>query len=423
MLIVVLISNLSIAQKQFIEKSYNTVYENDCKEITINTGKPVFVVIHISNFTPNDSLIALREYNELKKNFKECNFYFLQKKGKIKLNNSSKQILDLDEVNSSYEKIIYWKGKKDSDFLEYDKLVQSSEFFSEHLKKNKKSSYIDNYNAQIYDLRKQLVWEPNESSKTLSDKYILNSVFNQLRIFDNLAEFLNLDFKGVKKLVVNSSDKRIKNPWQEIFFNKQGLPTNSIITSDDSDGKKGTVIYEYKDDLLSKITVTFKDNDGEKYEYSSDFYYFDSKLIVVGNSGVMFYTLNLGFLTFKNYYPDETNFDFLIDTYNVTNTNELKYIQSSGLNNYTISFNSIDKKLPVVYTLRPEAKERNRIVSVLNKIDNLNYTVTSKNIVYKKIKYFNKNLISEVLLADPDDISKNKKLNQTKFDFKYEYYK
>src|SRR6187551_1182470 len=84
---VFLFCNFSIAQNQYIEKTYSTEYDEGCIEVSINNGKPVFVVVYINNSTPNDSLIAVREFNELKKNFKEASFYFLRKKGKIKLNN------------------------------------------------------------------------------------------------------------------------------------------------------------------------------------------------------------------------------------------------------------------------------------------------------------------------------------------------
>ncbi|WP_296146438.1 hypothetical protein [uncultured Flavobacterium sp.] len=421
LLILLFLCNLSTAQKQFVEKTYSTEYEEGCKEVSVNSGKPVFIVVYISNSIPNDSLIAVREFNELKKNFKGSNFYFLQTKGKIKFSNSNKEVLDFDEVNSSYEKIIYWNGKKESDFIEYDKIVQSSEYFSEVLNVSKTSSYIDDYNAKINDFRSQLVWEPNEKSKELSDKYLKNKLFEQLKAFEDFSDFLNLDFKGVKKLVVNSNLSK-KNPWQEIYFNKDGLPTKAIVTSDDSDGNKGTINYEYKDNLLSKITVSYKSQDGEVYEYSTDIYYSGQNLIASGDSRLIFYSTNSGFLTYKSYYMNEMNYEFLIDTYELIKGKELVYTESSKLNNAAMSFNSKENFLPVVYTLRPEAKN-DKHVSVLTKKDDLNYAVTRENVAYIKIKYLNKNLVSEVLLIDPDDISRNKKMNQYKFDFKYEYYK
>ena len=81
-IIVILFCNLNIAQNRFLEKKYNTEHDDNCLEITINPGKPIFVVVYINNSTPNDSLVAVREYNELQKNFKDSNVYFLTKKGK-----------------------------------------------------------------------------------------------------------------------------------------------------------------------------------------------------------------------------------------------------------------------------------------------------------------------------------------------------
>jgi hypothetical protein len=224
-------------------------------------------------------------------------------------------------------------------------------------------------------------------------------------------------------LTINSNLKNTKNPWQEIYFNKEGLPTKAIVSKEHSDETKIAVNYEYKDNLLSKVTISYKNNGAEESKYYTNIYYSDKKLILFNDSRIIVYTLNSGFLTYKSYYKNETNFDFLIDTYNLTGNNELKYTESSGLNNNTTVFKNTESFLPVIHTIRPEGDEYHKQVSVLKKIDDLNYAVTSKDVAYIKIKYFNKNLISEVLLIDPDDISKNKKMNQYKFDFKYEYYK
>ena len=420
---VLLFCNFSIAQKQFIEKTYNTEYDEGCLEVGINTGKPVFFMVYVNNSQPNDSLIAVREFNELKKNFKEANFYFLSKKGKIKLNNTSKENLNFDEINESYEKVIYWDGKKESELTEYKSIIKSSEYFSKILKVNKTSSYINDYNSQINSFNKQRVWEPDEHSEKLSNKYLKFFLFEQLKVIGDFSEFLNLDFKGVEKLTIKSNLEKIKNPWQEIYFNREGLPTKAIVSKDHSDETKITVNYEYKDNLLSKITVSYKNSGAEESKYYTNFYYSDKKLVVVNDSRIIVYALNSGFLTYKSYYMHETNFDFLIDTYNLNGSNELKYTESGGLNNNTMVFKNKESFLPVIYTIRPEGDEYHKQVSVLKKINDLNYTVTSKDVAYIKIKYSNKNLISEVLLIDPDEISKNKKMNQYKFDFKYDYYK
>lgn len=417
--------NFSNAQKQFNEKTYDTEYEEGCVEVTVSAGKPVFIVVYITNSYPNDSLIAVRELNELKNNFKGSNFYFLGKKGKIKINNSNKEVLELDEVNETYEKIIYWSGKKTSDYVEYDHLIQSSEYFSEILNTNKTSAYVEDYNAKVYSFRKQLVWEPNDQSKELSNKYLKYALFQQFKILGDFSEFLNLDFKGVKKVTINTTFKGAKNPWQEVYFNEEGNPIKAIVSTDDSDGKKATVLFEYKNSLLAKITISYKSSDDEVYEESTDIYYSNGNIITADDSRFGFYRTNSGFLTYKSYYAYETQYEFLLDTYELISDKEIKYTESSQLNNYILKFNSKDKFLPVVYTLRPERADDDvdKNILVLSQVDALNYVVTSKKVADTKIKYLNKNLIIEVLLINPDDISRGKKTNQYKFDFKYEYYK
>lgn len=410
----------SIAQKQVVEKTYNTEYDDNCKELTISEGKPIFIVVCINNGFPNDSLIAVREFKELKKNFIGSNFYLLEKKGKLKFKNLTKQILSYDEVNDSYEKIIYWDGKKGSEAVEYDNLIRSSEYFSEILDEDKTSSYIQDYNNKINDFNEKLIWSPNENSRKLSDKYIKNILFNQLYLSGDYSDFLNFDLKGVKKLVVNSNLEGTKNPWQEISFNKEGLPTSATVTSDDSDGKKSKITYLYKDNLLSKVTVSYENYEGEVYEYFTDIYYSDGNLIVADDLRVIFYSLKSDFLVYKSYYMSERTYDFLIDTYDFIAANKLKYTENNHLNNRILEFNSKENFFPITDVLRPDS---DNYTSVLTKINDLNFDVTRKNVTFKKIKYLNKGLISEVLLIDPDDISRDKDLKQYKFEYKYEYYK
>ena len=169
--IVLFFCNFVLSQKQITEKLYNTEYYNDCNEVSINIGKAVFIVVYINNGHPNDSLIAVREFKELKKNFKSANFYFLQKNGKIKINNQSKTVLNFDEVNENHQKIIFWDGKKESDVVEYENIVNGTEFFSEALNQNGTSSYIENYNKTKDSIFELMAWKPNENSNKLSDKF------------------------------------------------------------------------------------------------------------------------------------------------------------------------------------------------------------------------------------------------------------
>lgn len=420
--IVLFFCNFVLSQKQITEKLYNTEYYNDCNEVSINIGKAIFIVVYINNGHPNDSLIAVREFKELKKNFKSANFYFLQKNGKIKINNQSKTVLNFDEVNENHQKIIFWDGKKESDVVEYENIVNGTEFFSEALNQNGTSSYIENYNKTKDSIFELMAWKPNENSKKLSDKYMKNKILEHFNVFDDFSEFLNFDVKGVKRLVVNSNMKGYKNPWIEMWFNENGLPTKSIVTSDDSDHKKGQIDFEYTDGLISKTTVKYQYDD-EEYEHSSEIYYSNNYLIVSEHERVVFYYLNSDFLNFKSYYFNSSNFDFLIDTYKLTNTNQIEYKEFGGMNNSIIKFNKKDDFYPVVYTIRPEEDEHNKYVATLTKVSDLDYKVSSKNVAFLKINYLTKNLIKEVFIIDPDDISKDKKINQNKFDFNYEYFK
>ena len=266
-----------------------------------------------------------------------------------------------------------------------------------------------------------MVWNPDNNSKNLSNKYIKNFIFQQMKVIEDHAEFLNFDFKGVQKLKINSNLKGVKNPWQEIYFDNNGYPEKAEITSDNSDATKGNIKFEYRDDLISKIIITFigKDN-SEPYVIVIDYYYFNGKLIENYN-GIKFYYLNKDFLNFKSFYFYEENFEMLIDTFGFKEPNNFEYIQAGNLNNFSLKFNNKNNFFPITKTLRPNS---DNFIKTLSKISNLIFVEKHGKIDILKINYLNSKLIKEVLFIDPDDVKKDKKINQyKKFDFIYEYYK
>ena len=97
----------------------------------------------------------------------------------------SKTILNFDEVNENHQKIIFWDGKKESDVVEYENIVNGTEFFSEALNQNGTSSYIENYNKTKDSIFELMAWKPNENSNKLSDKYIKNTIEQQIIIIYN----------------------------------------------------------------------------------------------------------------------------------------------------------------------------------------------------------------------------------------------
>lgn len=200
--LIFIICNFCFAQKEITIKNYNTEYDKNCKEITIDGGKPVFIVVCIDNGNSNDSLVGDRELNELKRNFNECNFYYLGLKGKIIIKNSSKETVNFDEVYGSHKKIIYWNGKNESALEVYDKLIESSEYFSKILGLNKVSKYIQAFNNEKNNLKSQLVWNPDVNSKILSDRYTQIFLFNFLTLLGRFEDFFKVNFKGVKKLTI-----------------------------------------------------------------------------------------------------------------------------------------------------------------------------------------------------------------------------
>ncbi len=401
-------------------KRYDKTYDEKYNDITVQIGKPVFIVVYISNDSFVDTSLADREVKELKKNFKTDNLYKFYQKGKLTFGNSKNNNYSLDELNETYSKIFYWNGKKDSDVIEYDKIIKSSEFFSQYIGNVLKSSYIINHQKKKDSIKNELIWNPNNNSKFLSNKYIKNFLFLQMKVLEHYDEFFDFDFKTVKKITINTDFKELKNPWQEIYFNKNGLPNYSIISSDDREHSKGKVTFEYKDNLISKITISFKSPKYGVYEDSKNIYYNNEKLIVADDLRVNFYNLKSNFLNYESYYEDNENYVYLIDSYRLENNNELSFIESGWLNNFKTKFNQLDNFFPLTNTLRPDS---DNLISTISKIDDLNYSSKVNKVEVLKIKYLNKNLIKEIIFKKADDLKYNKKVDQHKFEFLYEYYK
>ena len=418
LLLLIISCNLGLSQEQITVKTYDTEYDKGCKEVTINAGKPVFVVIYIFNGIPNDSLVADREYKELKKNFKDCNFYYFGRIGKINVKNSANEIIELDDVNESYEKIIYWNGKKDSSVNRYDKITESSEYFSELLGQSKTSSYKDDFATKRDDLKAQLLWNPDLDSKKLSDKYIRTKLFGQLTL-STADDFFNFNLKGVKKVTINASDKKFKNPFHEIFIDEQGFATKVIFTNDDGINK-GTIDFQYKDGLLSQVKVSYS-NTEYGAENAINIYYNKGNLITDNEFLYVFYSLNSGFLEYKSYYADDRTFKYLTNELSFKEPNKIIFTEFNGLNNSITTFNNKDNFFPVVYNLRPEKNDESEITDTITKIDDLNYVCSSKKLPFTKIKYLNKDLIAEFMFIRYD--SNDKEKERFKFDFNYEYYK
>ena len=401
-------------------KRYDKIYDEKYNDITVQIGKPVFIVVYITNNSIVDTTLVEREIKELKSNFKNTSTYRFYQKGKLIFNNSSKKNFSLDELNETYSKIFYWNGKKDSDVIEYDKIIKSSEYFSEYTGNVLKSSYIINHQKKKDSIKNELIWNPNNNSKILSNKYIKKFLFLQMKVLEHYDEFFDFDFKTVKKITINTDFKELKNPWQEIYFNKNGLPNYSIISSDDKEHSKGKVTFEYKDNLISKITISFKSAQYGVYEDIKNIYYNNEKLIVADDLRVNFYKLKSDFLNYESFYSDNENYTYLIDSYRLENNNVLSFIESGWLNNFKTKFNQLDNFFPLTNTLRPHS---DNLISTISKIDDLNYSSKVNKVEVLKIKYLNKNLIKEIIFKKADDLKYDKKVDQHKFEFLYENYK
>ena len=208
---------------------------------------------------------------------------------------------------------------------------------------------------------------------------------------------------------------------RKIFFNKKGYPTKAIITNNNFGKSEVIVNIEYKDELISQIK-TKNINTKNAFEEVTNIYFNKQNLITNNQSSFLFYSLNSLFLEYKGYYPIDRNYEFLTFQSEFKEPNKIFYKEFSGQNNSIIEFNSLNSFFPITYTINFEKGDDSKKTEVLSKSDNLNYLYTSNNLPNCKIRYLNKNLISEITIFKEYDANKKIK-DQYKFDFNYEYYK
>ena len=153
----------------------------------------------------------------------------------------------------------------------------------------------------------------------------------------------------------------------------------------------------------------------------TNIYYNKGNLITDDELRYVYYSLNSGFLEYKSYYADDRTFEYLTDVLNFKAPNKLIFTEFSGLNNSITTFTNKDNFFPIVYNLRPEKNDDSEVTDTITKIDDLNYVCLSKKLPVTKIKYLNKDLMSEFIFIRYD--SNDKEKERFKFDFNYEYYK
>lgn len=399
-----------------IDGSYG-IPDDELEKFNFKKGRPVFVVINVQHSIPNDSLLAVRELNELKKNFAhlKANFFIVHNNSMLNFQNDSRQEYRLDDYNSQYQSVIFWDGKSSSDIYQFESIIQSSEAYSPQLDVHKTSSYVTEFNRKKEELSKYKNEIINQNSAVVSKKYISNMFLAEVYYLKNEEHFFTADFKGVKKLSVKSNYKQFKNPVNEAEFDTNGNPVKLILQSDDSDGKKINIQFSYLSGALKKMVSSFSDEEGD-YKNEEELYYQDGNLYEPfsddGSYSKHFLNEN-GFLLSHSYFFDEYRY-FTMEDELTFKGKTLSYRDYGNLNNRDYTINSLQNFFPVKIAVRDE-----HFYEIQKKSAN-EFLITSDESI-TRVSLNEKGLISKVIMENLEMEDESKPMDLI-FEYFYEYY-
>ncbi|SMC32758.1 hypothetical protein [Moheibacter sediminis] len=398
-----------------IDGSYG-MPQDELEKFNFKKGEPVFVIVNVQHSIPNDSLLAVRELHELKKNFAhlKANFFIVHKNAVLDFQNDSQQEYRLDDYNTQYQSVIFWDGKANSDVYQFESIIQSSEAYSPQLGIDKTSSYVAEFNQKKKELSKYKNETVNQNSAATSKKYISNLFLAEVYYLKNEEHFFTADFKGVKKLTVKSNYKKFKNPVNEAEFDLNGNPTKLILQSDDIDGKKIHLEFSYLSGALKKLVSTYAGEDG-KSRNQGEFYYQDGNMYDVhSEESLTKYHLNEnGFLLNHGYYFDESRY-FILEDHLTFKGKILSYRDYGNLNNRDYTINSLQNFFPVKIAVRNEHFYEIQKKSANEFLINSDESTT-------KVLLNEKGLISKVIMENLEMDRESKPMDLI-FEYFYEYY-
>lgn len=390
--------------------------DDELAQYDFKKGTPIFVVVNVQHSIPNDSLLAIRELRELQKNFEYlgADFLTVHQNAVLKFENRDNYEVRLDDYNTQYQSVIFWDGKTNSDVYQLESIIKSSEAYSPQLGVEKTSSYVDDFFRKKEELSKYKNETINQKSAAVSKKYISNLFLAEVYYLKNEEHFFPTDFKGVKKLTVKSNYKKFKNPVNEADFDPNGNPSQLILQSDDSDGKKIKIQFSYLSNAVKKIVSTYADEEGESIN-EGEFYYQDGNMFEVHSeeSFTKRYLNENGFLLNHGYYFDEYRY-FILEDHLTFKGKTLSYRDYGNLNNREYTLNSLQNFFPVKIAVRNE-----HFYEIQKKSAN-EFLMTSDE---SNIKVFlnDKGLISKVIMENLEMDGESKPMDLI-FEYFYEYY-
>lgn len=292
-------------------------------KFVVSGGSPVFVIL--TQPVVNIDEYKVRERVELEKNFAPVKAFLLEGT-ELVFQNKSLQRFELPVFSDVSAKVFYWDGQVDSEPIEYEGFIRSTEYFSDVLGEYKQSSYVLEYEQNIQKINNTGPENITKKSKEVSDA-LVNYIARAMLYDFERAEYLqiNYNFKGIKK-IYKEVEGKIEFPNITVDFTTDGLP--KLIAVNDH---KIELVYEnglVREDALSE---------------NSRIIYTDDILHDIGEDGITKYYLKNGVLLSRddNYFTDFYEHSWRETT---LEGNILYYKEDGGLNNITIEILGNRKK-------------------------------------------------------------------------------
>lgn len=361
----------------------------------LNNNEKAFYIVEIFSYKNKNIYDLLkREEEELKKNFPEIPIKKISTFGRYKSNN---QTFYFDETCKNYGDILFSTGNQKDSIFENRKIILTSEFISQKLKtKEKKSSYILDFEKEKGVFLNKLNFITDDNSKTLSNLF-LDLMINQKM----LRNFLLPPFKFTKKRKLKKIEVKLTNylPKGNVFISPFSFfqPQIGNFTFDENGNVNKIVI---KDDNFKDIA----------------FYYISYKNGLVTENSEKVFSTNISGETAKSEWKTQNQYVY----YNGDNL-----IVDMGKNE-----NEGGKSAYNIFKINENWKDK--IINETYLFDNKNYNITlNKNLdrncffdeklFFFKICYEDiamKNFPSSIKLSDYDFII-NKDIKDSAFEIEY----
>lgn len=248
-------------------------FEVDIDTLKLNYGKKYAIIVNVSEYDVQIAGEDLEE-KEVKKNFEDVDLEILKIDNHRFILFENGQTLDMTAEENSFQAFAFWSGNLGDDVEVIDGNKNATEFFSEMLGLDKKSTYNLNNTKHKENISKlKSVTNITEKSKATLNKYF--QLIKTPILTENEENWYLQNIPNVKSMKISFTEKESTKIYKNFEFNIDGQPTKisnynskNIIKSNDN--------YIYKNGMLIEI---------KKEEKTISINYDDEKMIFTENVG------------------------------------------------------------------------------------------------------------------------------------------